>query len=174
MSEQRNYFELFDIPVQFKPDRALLQRIYRKLSRQYHPDYFAQSSESEQAYALQQTALLNKAWSIFQDEDATIQYVLILNGVLEPEEKYSLSADFLMEVMDLNERVMEWEFEKTASEGEAILAEVNRLKKENYEEVASILEEAGAVSPSKEALLRVKEYYYRNNYLKRIEKQLKS
>src|SRR5919199_5414174 len=106
-----NYFELYDIPVSFLPDQKQLKQKFYELSRKYHPDFYTQENEFEQSEALELSSQVNKAYKTFQNRDETIKYVLQLKGLLEEEEKYNLPADFLMEMMDLNEQMMEAKME---------------------------------------------------------------
>ena len=102
-----NYFELFEIPVSIKIDKSTLAQKYFDIQKKYHPDFFAQGTEAEQADALEQSSAANKALKIFKNEDETIKYVLQLKGLLEEEEKYQLPPEFLMEMMELNEELSE-------------------------------------------------------------------
>ena len=161
------YFELFSIPVQLKVDTKSLNSTFIKLSRQFHPDYFAGASEDEQAEALQQSALLNSAWKTFQNPDETIKYTLSLKGLLETDEKYQLDPSFLMDVMELNEKLMEGE-ETPVS----LKEQLNALYASIYENVANTIENyKEGLTPEKE-LLQVKEYYYQKKYLDRIKNGL--
>ena len=98
-----NYFEVFDIPVQLIIDKAALKKKFFELSRRYHPDYFIQQEPAAQQQALEQSALINKAFKTFTNRDETIKYVLELKGLLTENEKYDLPPEFLMEMMELNE-----------------------------------------------------------------------
>src|SRR6478736_6369252 len=102
-----NYFELFNIPVSVTVDKTSLAKKYFELQKKFHPDFFAQEDEVTQEDALEKTSELNKAFKIFKDPDATIQYLLKIKGLLQEEEKYPLPPDFLMEVMELNENLSE-------------------------------------------------------------------
>ena len=102
-----NYFELFDIPVSLSVDKDSIKKKFYELSRKYHPDFYSQSSEEEQGEVLQMSALLNKAFKVFGNQNETIKYVLQLKGLLEEEEKYQLAPSFLMEVLDVNEQLMD-------------------------------------------------------------------
>ena len=97
-----NYFELLQLPVSFRPDPKELNSRFLKLSRQFHPDYFANASQEAQQEALEKSALLNKAFQILKDPLLTIKYLLQWKGLMEEDEKYQLAPAFLMEVMDLN------------------------------------------------------------------------
>jgi len=83
-----NYFELFEIPVQFRPDPVFLKKKFYELSRKYHPDFHSRADGPRQAEALETSSMVNKAYKTFQDEDATIRYILKLHGLIEEEEKY--------------------------------------------------------------------------------------
>ncbi len=164
-----NFFEIFNIPISLRVNKDQLTTRYFELSRKYHPDYFANESESSQFEALENSAQLNKAYKTFQQPGETIKYVLTLKSLLEEEEKYKLPPAFLMEVMDINEQLMDQE----GSEGKAGLAlAINDLEKEIYEPVKEIVENYSEDLHSEKELLQVKEYYYKKKYLDRIKKQI--
>ena len=152
-----NYFELFDIPVSLTVDKSMLANKYFELQKKYHPDFFTQSDNDEQADALEKSSEINKALKVLQKKDSTIQYVLKLKGLLTDDEKYQLPPDFLMEMMDLNENAT----------GDAVSA-VTVLENEIYLPVKSIIENYQDMVTSETDLLKVKEYYYKKKYLQRI------
>lgn len=164
-----NYFELFEIPVQLKPDPAKLSSRFFELSRQYHPDYAATASAEAQASALENSALLNKAWKTFQSSDATIKYVLQEKGLLQEEEKYELPPDFLMEVLEINEQLME---KDETTNREQLSSLISQLSLDIYEPVKEIVEHYQEGITTEKELLQVKEYYYKKKYLDRIRKEL--
>ncbi|HSU27344.1 MAG TPA: Fe-S protein assembly co-chaperone HscB [Chitinophagaceae bacterium] len=166
-----NYFELFEIPVQLNVDKNSITKKYFELSRKYHPDYFARQDEKAQEDALQKSALLNKGYKTFQNHDETIRYVLHLKGLIEEEEKYELPPDFLMEVLEINEKLMDGP--STSSGADNLQSAVDKLENEIYEPVKEIVEGYQEGITSKEEMLRVKEYYYKKKYLDRIKRQLK-
>jgi molecular chaperone HscB len=163
-----NYFELFEIPVTLTVDPSALKNKFFALSKKYHPDYFSAADEETQANALENSALLNKAWKTFQSRDATIQYVLEEKNLLEKEEKYELPADFLMEVLEINESLMDDE----SSRNPELLIQVDKLEDDIYEPVKAIIENYRDGVTTDEELLKVKEYYYKKKYLDRIRRQL--
>ena len=164
-----NYFELFEIPVQLKVDTVPLSKKFFELSRKYHPDYFVNDEPELQAEALEKSAMLNKGFKTFQDHDQTIKYVLQLKGLLEEEEKYELPAEFLMEVMDINEQLMDAE-DNSATRN--LQLAIDNLQSEIYDPVKEIVEYYNEDSFSEKELLQVKEYYYKKKYLDRIRRQL--
>ena len=162
------YFELFDIPVQLKINAATLSNKFFELSRKYHPDYFANENDEAQADVLEKSALLNKAWKVFQNPDETIKYVLQLKGLLVEEEKYELPPDFLMEVLEINEELMDMQ----ESGIPKLESRISELQSEIYEPVKNIVEDYKDGSTTEKELLQVKEYYYKKKYLDRIRRQL--
>lgn len=161
-----NYFELFEIPVQLKVDKSLLPKKYFELSRKYHPDFFTNAGEEDKAMALERSALLNKAFKTFQNPDETIKYVLQLKGLLQEEEKYELPPDFLMEVLEINEQLMD------KGDNNGIETRIDQLQTEIYEPVKKNLEGYQEGITTEKELLQVKEYYYKKKYIDRIRKEL--
>src|SRR5258705_12494878 len=165
-----NYFELFEIPVQLRVDKASLPRKYFELSRKYHPDFFVNGSGEEQTLALERSALLNKAFKTFQNPDETIKYVLQQKGLLEEEEKYELPPAFLMEVMEINEQLMDAGDDPAVKAG--LQNNIHDLQSAIYEPVKEIVENYKEAVHKEKELLQEKEYYYKKKYLDGIRKKL--
>ena len=163
-----NYFELFEIPVSFKVDKGGLAQKYFALQKKYHPDFFTQSGEDEQAEVLEKSSAVNKAFKILQNPDETIKYTLQLKGLLQEEEKYQLPPAFLMEVMDINEALMDAKTEADQEKLAEFKHQVLNLENEIYEPVKAIIENFKDGISTKEEMLQVKEYYFRKKYLNRI------
>lgn len=163
-----NYFELYNIPVTLNPDLREVKKKFYELSRKYHPDFVSQGTQDEQADALEYSSLVNRAYTIFNNPDATIKYVLQWKQLLEEEEKYQLPPDFLMEVMELNEQLADANMEQETSTIKSIQKEINNLQTRIHEPVKKIIEnyEDGITTPKE--LLQVKEYYFKKKYLNRI------
>ncbi len=161
-----NYFELFDIPVQLKVYTGSLSKKFFELSKKYHPDYFANEDNKAQIEALEKSALLNKAWKTFQNPDETVKYVLQLKGLLQEDEKYELPPDFLMEVMEINEQLMD------GGNRAALATKIKDLQSGIYEPVKNYIENYTEGITTEKELLQVKEYYYKKKYTDRIKKEL--
>ncbi len=165
-----NFYELFDIPVQPVVSRNSLYKKYIALSRQSHPDYYTGQDQQAQDDALKQAALVNTAYKIFSTPQETLKYYLTYKGVLEEEEKYNLPQDFLMEMMDLNEAVMEV---KTGDVDKKVTEQqIENIENEIYEAVQPVLEHISEDTATEEKLLQIKEYYFKKKYLDRLRSQL--
>mgnify|MGYP001770820643 CR=1 FL=1 len=158
-----NYFELFEIPVHLKVDADELSEKFFMLSRRYHPDYFINAPYEKQAEALEISAQLNKAFKTFKNEDE-------LKGLLEDEEKYQLPQDFLMEVLEINEQLMDAEDDPELRKN--LQDTIDNLQLQIYEPVKKNIENYQEGVTSEEELLQVKEYYYKKKYLDRLKREL--
>jgi len=163
-----NYFELYEMPVSLQVDKKYVQDKYFELQKKYHPDFFSNESEEEQADVLDKSSMINKAYKTFQNGDDTIKYVLQLKELLEEEEKYQLPPEFLIEMMELNEALMEVD-DSSLEETET---KINQLQKILYDKVQKIIEYYNEDNTTDEQLLQVKDYYYKKKYLKRILERL--
>lgn len=155
-----NYFELFDLPVAPTIDKSSLSKKYFELQKKFHPDFFSGADENEKDDMLQQSAAVNKAYKIFQDPDRTIEYFLQATGLITMDEKYNLPADFLMEMMELNE-------ELTENEAGALKA-ITEFEEKLKAEVKHILQNYSTGNVVGADMQKLKSYYYRRKYLKRI------
>lgn len=170
-----NYFELYDIPESFHPDRDAVKAKFYELSKKYHPDRFTLASPEEQVEALQYSSANNDAYRTLNSTDATMKYLLQLHDIIEEEEKYNLPPDFLMEMMDLNEAVSEAEMDKENMEVQQSAQNMLKEQIESWEEATQPLtEKYNADNPDKELLLQIKDMYYRKKYLLRISDRLKN
>lgn len=162
------YFELYDLPVSFTVNDKTLKQKFYALSRAYHPDFFSGAGDDEQAEVLEKSSTINKAYKILQSKDETIKYILQLKGLLVEEEKYELPPDFLMEMLELNEQVMDAKTEEDSAAKITIQEAINNIQSEIYAPVKEIIEGYQEHTTTKEELLQVKEYYYKKKYLNRI------
>ena len=162
-----NYFELFELPLQFEVDAKKIRPKFLELSRRFHPDFHSQENEVNQQKVMEQSALINKGWQVFQEPLATLHYVLQLLGKIKEQENPVLSTDFLMEMMELNERLTEGDQDQQLQ----LKEEINRYEKELYEGIKSILKSPPTVATDTD-LEKIKEYYYQQKYLNRIQERI--
>ena len=166
--QDMNYFELYEMPVTMKPDMQQVKQKFYELSRRYHPDFYTNASDEEQAETLEKSSLVNKAFKAFQNGDETIKYVLQLNGLLEEEEKYKLPPAFLMEMLELNEQIADAKMEDDTAALQQIQSTIYDIQSNLYQPVQQIVEHYQEGVTTKEELLQVKDYYYKKKYLTRI------
>ena len=102
----QNHFELFGVPVQFAIDTAGLDRRYRELQREVHPDRFATAPDAERRVSMQLATRVNEAYQTLKSPLRRAVYILQLRGV-DPkfETNTAMPAGFLMEQMSWRERI---------------------------------------------------------------------
>jgi molecular chaperone HscB len=159
-----NYFELFGLPIGFQVDTQKMRLSFFEIQKASHPDKFVQASTEQQELALESTAIANKAFTLLNNKELVLPYVLEITGNLVQDEKFALSPDFLMEMMELNEAWMDADEEAKQN----IITQVNNLKDEIIQPIKGFLEIDSIDTLSKEAMLQIKEYYYKKKYLDRI------
>jgi molecular chaperone HscB len=160
-----NYFALFDLPIGFQVDTNKLRAAFMEIQRASHPDKFAQSNSYEQDEALERSAIANKGFSLLNNKDQILPYVLELKGIINTDEKYALSPAFLMEMMELNEGWMEADDEASK---QGILDQIKAIQDEILEPIKDYLEMDQIDSIAQETMLQIKDYYYKKKYLDRI------
>jgi len=105
---QQNHFQLFGLAQSFKMDSASLERQYRALQAQVHPDKSAHLGEAEQRVAMQQSTRVNEAYVTLKSPIRRARYLLSLHGVDTQEEtNTAMPVDFLMAQMEWREAVVE-------------------------------------------------------------------
>src|ERR1043165_7345506 len=77
----RDHFALFDLPRSFRIDPAALDRRYRELQAEVHPDRHASGDDAGRRLALQSSARVNEAYSTLRDPAARGEYLLSLEGI---------------------------------------------------------------------------------------------
>ncbi|MDN3588453.1 iron-sulfur cluster co-chaperone HscB C-terminal domain-containing protein [Pedobacter aquatilis] len=168
-----NYFEFYELPVSFKPDLNLVKVKFYALSKKFHPDFYANESEEKQQEVLDLSTLNNKAYQVLSNQKKTLQYVLALKGVVQAEESYQLPQSFLMDMMDVNEALMDLEFEPDAEKLQKVIADVNLIENELDAELAKLTTEFDEQSAESENSLKdIKDIFYRQKYIARIREKL--
>lgn len=160
-----NYFELFGLPIAFKADTHQLRNAFMHIQRASHPDKFVQGTEAEQEMALEQSAIANKGFSLLNNAEKILPYVLEISGHIQTDEKYNLAPDFLMEMMELNEAWMDADSDEAK---QTILKQINTLKDDIFSPIKAHLEADSIIYIPQEAMLQIKDYYYKKKYLDRI------
>lgn len=125
-----NPFALFDLPVAFQVDSALLNERYLALQKSLHPDNFSAASAQEQRLAIQKSAEINDALRILKDPITRADSIIAINtGETEnPEEKSNNDIDFLMQQMEWRETLENIEKRKDTDELTAFTQEINQIR----------------------------------------------
>ena len=88
-----NPFALFDLPVAFQVDSALLNERYLALQKSLHPDNFSAASAQEQRLAMQKSAEINDALRILKDPITRADSIIGINtGETEIRKKKAITT----------------------------------------------------------------------------------
>ena len=167
-----NYFEFFEIPASFNLDEAELKKAFYANSKKYHPDFFTLESEEKQMEVLELSTLNNNAYKTLSDFDKRMKYILELKGALAEEGENQLPQEFLMEMMDINENLIELEFDFDQSNFDKVQSELKSLESNLLEEVNPHLENYEDNNPNENELNAIKNYFLKKRYLLRIKENL--
>ena len=100
-----DYFELFGLPRSYQIDRGLLAQRYLGISRNIHPDRFAQAGPEMQTFALRMSAAINKAHDVLRDDFLRAEYLLESAGGVSAAEDKRVPGGLLSEVMMIREEL---------------------------------------------------------------------
>jgi len=130
----QNHFALFGLDPAFRIDMAALDKAYRDIQTQVHPDRFADASEAERRMSMQWSTHANEAYQTLKKPASRARYLLQLRGVDALEESNTaMPADFLMSQMEWREAIGDAE----ASRDRAAL---QRLERELKLDVGMLLD----------------------------------
>lgn len=169
-----NYFELYELPLSFNPDQQLVKQKFYELSKKFHPDFYINESEDKQQEVLELSTLNNKAFQVLKDPQKRLHYLLELKGQLVEGEHYALPQSFLMEMMDVNEALMEMEFDADPTKLAEVKEQTLQIEKELANELQGLTTtfDNSDGNHQEEVLNAIKDIYYRNKYLWRIKESL--
>ena len=170
-----DYFSFYELPLRFNTDDSLIKKKFYELSKKYHPDFYINESEDKQQEVLELSTLNNKAYQILSDPEKRLQYILELKELIHEGESYKLPQDFLMDMMEVNEELMELQFDPDPSSLRSLTEKVGHVKadlRSNLQQLMNKFDEN--LSNENAAILNdIKDLYYRNKYLIRIEEGIK-
>ena len=169
-----NYFELYDLQVSFNIDGNLLKKKFYELSKRYHPDFYVNESEEKQEEILQLSTQTNKGYQTLSDKQKLVAYILSMSKLLDDSDKYQLPQDFLMEMMEVNEALMELNTKPNTEILEQISSQIRDMEDNLSKELDYHTQNFDAQNGNDNEiiLLKIKDIWYRKKYLLRIQDSL--
>lgn len=156
------YFTLFNMDENFDIDLKSLGEMYKHLQKHLHPDKYSQKTEMEQRLAEQQSALLNKAYFTLLKPLSRALYILNLHGLAIDEDSRDMSGEFLMEVLELNERI-----------GEGSTEDIKEIEKEINSKIDSCVALLGEAFSQKN-YAKARDIAIRMKYYVNVESKVKT
>ena len=118
----QNHFELFGLAPAYALEAEALEKRYREIQAEVHPDRFAHAGDAERRASLQWTTRVNEAYRTLRDPVQRGRHFLELHGVdVAFETNTQMPTDFLMRQLELRE-------ELEAATGQKDPARLDRLR----------------------------------------------
>jgi molecular chaperone HscB len=105
-----DYFTFLGLPRKLTLSVQDLERRFRDLSRQFHPDYFYNASPAERLASLERSSYLNDAYRALRNPVSRIEHLLAIEGMpsaKSEEGTAKVPPSLLEEVFSLNEELDE-------------------------------------------------------------------
>jgi molecular chaperone HscB len=142
MDFNADHFTLFELKPAFRIDSARLDKRYREIQSQVHPDKFASAGDSERRLSLQWATRINEAYTTLKTPLLRAQYLLALAGHdVGADNNTAMPAEFLMEQMEWREAVVEARRAREQGDLEQLYHRVKQRMKKRYEELAELLDD---------------------------------
>lgn len=167
-----NFFEFYNLTPAFLIDEGALKRQFYSKSKEYHPDFYTLESEEKQEEILRLSTLNNEAYKVLSDFHRRMYHILELHGQIKEEGKAQLPQAFLVEMMDINEAIMELQFDPDPTKKKQITDDITAFESESRKTIAASLENYQYQEPNPEDLVKIRDYYYQYRYLIRLTENL--
>ncbi len=142
MDFNADHFSLFGLPRAYRLDSLALDKRYREIQSEVHPDRFAQAGDSERRLSLQWATRVNEAYQTLKKPLPRAQYLLTLAGhEVDGHSNTAMPPEFLMEQMEWREAVAEAKLARDLDELEQLHHRVKQRMNDRYEQLACSLDE---------------------------------
>jgi len=127
-----DYFAFLGLPRKLTIAAAELERRFRELSRQFHPDYYYNASPAERLASLERSSYLNDAYRTLRNPVSRVEHLLAIEGLPSAkseapstgsgQEAGKVPPGLLEEVFALNEELDEIREERESGADPAALS----------------------------------------------------
>ncbi len=153
-----NHFALFGLPERFALDAPALDRAYREVQMQVHPDRFARQGAAEQRVALQWATRANEAYGILRDPLKRAIYLCVLRG-RDPADEHdtTMPPAFLMQQLEWREALDDARAGADDAAVDALRGQLDAKRVRLRDEVEQALDREGDAAAATE---RVREWMF--------------
>jgi len=181
LTRHGDYFAFFGLPRRLVLDPADLEQRFRRMSRQFHPDFFHNAAAAERLASLERSSYLNDAWRVLKDPATRVEYLLGLEGLAPAKEseggaaRGGVPAALLEEVFAFNEELDEIRAAREAGgDPHGLRARLERArepierKQRQYEARLAELSAAWDASHRRGTLEELRELFLERKYLRNL------
>lgn len=134
-----NYYGFFGLDACFNLDLQALERRYRKIQSDHHPDRFVTAAAAEKLQAMQIATQANEAYLTLKKPASRAKYLLELQGIQAiSDTNTAMPIDFLTQQMEWREQLEDAKLEKNIAALEALIhilkTESNQLQEDFTEQ----------------------------------------
>ncbi len=149
-----NYFELFQLPIQYTIDKSRLSEAYRELQRVVHPDRFVRASDHERRLAQQKSTLVNDGYQVLRDDLSRAQHLLRLNNV--DCQQHALSdSGFLMTQIELREELEAISENKDVDRLNTLFSHIQQQQKNGKEQLQAHFSPGGYLQSACDEVIKL-------------------
>lgn len=153
----KNHFQLFDLAPVYALDAAALDRAYREVQREVHPDRFVTASDAEKRLAAQWATQANEAYRTLKSPLNRGRYLLKLQGIdTEEERNTAMPLEFLMQQMEWREAVEAAKAAKDDATLATLAAAKRSEEKSHFNLLAQQLAEPNQFAAAKETVRKLR------------------
>jgi len=163
-------FALLGLPRRFVVDAAQLQAAWLRRTAALHPDRIA--DPMQQAEAARNSARLNDARKMLHDHEQRANALLSLLGGPAKEQDKSLPDGFLMDILDVRQRMEEAQASGDDAELRKFETWANQQRSEYISQLTSLFE-AAAASPDPDLLRQIRQLLNAWRYIERMREQVR-
>ena len=129
---------MFGLAPAFALDAVSLERSYREIQSQIHPDRYAHAGDAERRASMQWTTRVNEAYRTLKSPVQRAKYLLEMNGVdVGIETNTQMPTDFLLRQLELREALAE---AKQPAALDELMAQVRREQRLLEQGIAQLID----------------------------------
>ena len=137
-----SYFKLFGLESKFDIDLTTLEKVFRKLQSESHPDRFVTAAPDQKLKSMQLATLANEAYQTLKQPANRAKYLLELQGIVAiSESNTKMPADFLMQQLEWREAIEDAKNAKDISALDNLLSEMQDEAKVLTTELALLIDD---------------------------------
>jgi len=131
----QNFFEIFQLPIQFNINEKKLDENYRLILKSIHPDRFVNATDTEKTQSLLKSTQINDAYKVLKNPIERIEYLLKINNI---SPNVTLDNNFLMQQMEMEEKL---EGQSNIEQLSKFLNEITKNLNEKFQQVKRQLDD---------------------------------
>jgi len=144
MNIEDDDFRLFGLPERFAQDAAQLDRRWRELQTEVHPDRFAAQGAAAQRIAMQWSVRVNQAYQRLKDPLKRAAYLCERRGApIDAERNTAMPREFLMQQMTWREALDD---AGDSAALQALAEQVEQQERVSHRQLQALLDELDDVA----------------------------